>query len=385
MSSLLPGFTPASSNFLSKIPLNLLEYLTAYKFMSTHIGRIIRIYNRLRRGPVTIEIISKWAEQAGITISERQLYRDLELLKSIPLIEGEKIEEYVNEKNKKTWKLVYKESTEKISVYDINSFFLLKKFAPFPVLEERRKSIEKFEKIIYKYFSNNNFQQLIQANELYLHKTNFKENLYGAEEHKGIEDIIWALHNNRIIIIEQDIIDAANNQLSKDSFPLTFQPIELVFHHGRIHLSGFSKTNQFLIFAIDKQFHYSLTNDTFNRKKLLTSYNEHFAKLFGISKPINDKVYHIKLEFSRNYAEGFKSFHWHSSQQWTELKNGNYMLNLKCSIGRELVGFIVKGLAMVKVHQPLILKELVLKKLKETVALYEEDLEVDEELANEGI
>lgn len=353
--------------------------------MSTHIGRIIRIYNRLRRGPVTIEIISKWAEQAGISISERQLYRDLELLKSIPLIEGEKIEEFINEKNKKTWKLEYENSGENLSVYDINSFFLLKNFAPFAVLEQRRESIEKFEKIIYKHFSHNNFQHFIQANELYLSKTNFKENQYGPEEHKEIEGIIWALHNNRSIIIEQDIIDAANNQLSQESFPLVFQPMELMFHQGRIHISGFSKNNQFLIFAIDKQFQYSLTNDTFNRKNLLDSYSKHFAKLFGISKPINDKVYNIKLEFSWNYAEGFKTFHWHSSQKWTELKNGNYILTLQCSIGRELVGFIVKGLSMIKIHHPKILKDLVLKKLKETVALYEEGLEVDEERANAGI
>lgn len=353
--------------------------------MSTHIGRIIRIYNRLRRGPVTIEIISKWAKKAGITISERQLYRDLELLKSIPIIEGEKIEEFVNEKNKKTWKLEYDNSGENLSVYDINSFFLFKNFAPFAVLEQRKESIEKFEKIIYQHFSQNNFQQLIQANELYLSKTNFKENQYGPKEHKEIEDIIWTLHNNRMLIVEQDIIDAANNQLPQESFPLVFQPIELVFHQGRVYVSGFSKSNQFLIFAIDKQFQYSLTNDTFNRKKLLASYNEHVEKLFGISKPINDKVYNIKLEFSWKYAEGFKSFHWHSSQQWTELKNGNYILSLQCSIGRELVGFIVKGLSMIKVHQPKILKDLVLKKLKETVALYEEGLEVDEKRANAGM
>jgi predicted DNA-binding transcriptional regulator YafY len=352
--------------------------------MPAHLERLIRIYNRLRRGPVTIEIISKWAKQADILVSDRQLYRDLEQLKSIAVTDGEIVKEYINEKNKKTWKLEYKETSEKLSAFDINSFFLLKNFAPFAVLEERKTSIEKFEKIIYKYFSHNNFQQYIQANELFLRKTNFKENLYGPEEHKQIEDLIWALHNKRVIIIEQDLINTANVDLSNDSFPLQMFPMELVFHRGRIHLSGFSKTKQFLVFAIDKDFRYTLTNETFNRKKLLPSYKNHFEKLFGISKPADDKVYQIKLEFTKSYGDSMKTFHWHETQRWNKLKNGNYMLCFQSSIGRELVGFIATGLSMVKVHQPKILKDLVIKKLTETLDLYEKNLKMDGERANEG-
>jgi predicted DNA-binding transcriptional regulator YafY len=353
--------------------------------MSAHLERLIRIYNRLRRGPVTIEIISKWARQAGILVSDRQLYRDLEQIKSIALTDGEIVKEYINEKNKKTWKLEFKETSEKLSAFDINSFFLFKNFAPSAVIEERKASIEKFEKIIYKNFSHNNFQKYVQANELFHRKTNYYENLYHLKEHEKIEDIIWCLHNKRVIVIEKDLINCANIDVSEDSFPLQMFPMELVFHRGRIHLSGFSNTRQFLMFAIDRDFDFTLTNETFNRKKLLQDYKNHFEKLFGISKPINDKVHHIKLEFSKNYAESLKSFHWHHSQRWEQLKNGNYMLHLHCSIGRELVGFVAVGLAMIKVHQPKILRQLILKKFRETTDLYEKDLDIDEERANEGI
>lgn len=353
--------------------------------MSAHLERLIRIYNRLRRGPVTIEIISKWAKHAGICVSERQLYRDLEQIKSIALTEGEIVNDYINEKNKKTWKLEFKEKSEKLSAFDINSFFLLKNFAPSAVIEERKASIEKFEEIIYKFFSHNNFQEYIEANELFYRKTNYYENLYHLKEHEKIEDIIWCLHNKRVIVIEEDLINCANIDVSMDLFPLQMFPMELVFHRGRIHLSGFSKAQQFLMFAIDKDFDFTLTNETFNRKKLLHDYENYFEKLFGISKPVNDKVYHIKLEFTKNYAESLKSFHWHHSQRWEQLKNGNYMLHLHCSIGRELVGFIAVGLAMIKVHQPKILSQLILRKLKEATDLYEKGLDVDEALANEGI
>ncbi|MEO7835992.1 MAG: WYL domain-containing protein, partial [Ginsengibacter sp.] len=344
--------------------------------MSAHLERLIRIYNRLRRGPVTIEIISKWAKQAGILVSDRQLYRDLEQIKSIALTDGEIVKDFINEKNKKTWKLEFKEKSEKLSAFDINSFFLLKNFAPYAVIEQRKVSIEKFEKIIYKNFSQNNFQKYVQANELFERKTNYYENLYHLKEHEKIEDIIWCLQNKRVIVIEKDLINCANIDVSENSFPLQMLPMELVFHRGRIHLSGFSKTSQFLIFAIDKDFDFTLTNETFNRKKLLQDYKNYFEKLFGISKPINNKVYHIKLEFTKNYAESLKTFYWHNSQRWEQLKNGNYMLHLDCSIGRELLGFVAVGLAMIKVHQPEILRQLILKKVRETADLYEKDLEI---------
>lgn len=352
--------------------------------MPSHLERIIRIYNRLRRGPVTIEIISKWAKQAGINVSDRQLYRDLNKLKNIRLAEGETVVELNNEKNKKTWKLEYNHASEKLSDYDINSFFLLKNFAPYAVLEERRSSIEKFEKIIYKNFSNNNFQKFIQANELFMRKTNYNENLYGAEEHNQIEDIIWSLHNNRVITILKDVVDPGNFKIPDNLFPLDFYPMELVFHRGRVHVAGFSKTRKFLIFGIDKLFQFTLTNETFNRKSLLEDYKIEFDKLFGISKPANHKVYDIKLEITGNYAEALNTFKWHSSQRWEKLKNGNYFLHLHCSIGRELVGFIATGLDKVKVHQPKILRTLIMNKLHDTVNVYEKNIPIEEAKANKG-
>lgn len=73
--------------------------------MSNNLERLIRIYNRLRRGPVTIEIISKWAKGAGINISTRQLYRDLNSLQHLYFSDGENVIEFVDQKNRKTWKL----------------------------------------------------------------------------------------------------------------------------------------------------------------------------------------------------------------------------------------------------------------------------------------
>ena len=40
--------------------------------MAAHLERIIRIYNRLRRGPVTIDVLSKWATNAGIEVGTKK-------------------------------------------------------------------------------------------------------------------------------------------------------------------------------------------------------------------------------------------------------------------------------------------------------------------------
>jgi predicted DNA-binding transcriptional regulator YafY len=351
--------------------------------MSAHTERLLRLYNRLRRGPVTIDIITKWAKTAGLQISERQLYRDLNQLKSLQIAEGENVIEYTDEKNRKTWKLEYQEASEKITQYDINSFFLLKNFAPYAILEERRDSIEKLEKIIYKGSSKNKYQQLVEGNELYLRRTNYFVQMYGAIEHQQIEDLVWAVHNKRAVIIESITINPANIHFNDLSFPIKIYPLELVFHIGRVYLSGVSPvTNQVLIFAIDKHLKYVLTNERFNRKKYWNDYYQKVSSFFGISDPKDNKVYNIKIEFTKGFGISWMNYFWHHTQRWTQLENGNYMMHMRCSLGRELYGFLAYGLDKIKVHQPKALRDLFLKKMENVVAIHQLDLPINEEEAN---
>lgn len=351
--------------------------------MADNIERIFRIYNRLRRGPVTIEIIHNWATNAGIEVSKRQLYRDLNKLTTLHLPDGENVVEYADEKNRKIWKLEFDESVEKLSQYDISSFFLFKNFIPYSVYEQRKGSMAKFERIIYQQLSKNKYQQHIQANELYLRRTNFNDNMYGEIEHRQIEDLIWALHNKKLIVIEKELLNAANIHFPDDPFPLEMYPMELLFHRGRIHIAGVAKKNrQLLIFAIDKNLQFRLTNMAFDRGKFISMYNRKLATLFGISDPVDDRVYNVKIEFTGGYGESFKNFYWHHSQKWTRLKNGNYMLSMHCSIGWELVGFVAMGLDKVKVHEPKSLKILINSKAYIVAEIHAEDLPIYDKAPN---
>jgi hypothetical protein len=350
--------------------------------MAAHVERLIRIYNRLRRGPVTIEIITKWAAKAGIEVSSRQLYRDLNQLKNLQIAEGENVVEYTDEKNKKTWKLEYEENAGKLTTYDINSFFLLKNFAPYAVLDERKSSFEKIEKIIYKGFSKNSYQKYVEANELFLRATNFSDNKYGAAEHKQIEDLIWALHNSRCIIIEADAINVSNTKFRESAFPIKMYPLELIFHRGRIVISGATDFKSEVNFTIDIDFKYSLTNQAFKRSKYLKQYKIAMDNNFGLATPINDKLYNIKLEFTDSYALSMQRFILHHTQVWKPQKNGNSMLYLRCGISRELVGFLAAGLDKIKVHQPKILRDFMNKKYAESIMVNNGFLDVNEERAN---
>jgi hypothetical protein len=350
--------------------------------MSARLERLIRIYNRLRRGPVTIEIISKWANTAGIKVSERQLYRDLNDLNRLRVSEDESIVEYVDEKNKKTWKLLYAGDNLKITPYDINTFYLLKNFAHYTIYNHRISSFEKFEKILYRHFSSSNYQNHIEANELYFKRTNFSHNMYGAVEHKKIEELIWALQNKRMLTIVNDNINCANMHIEQEGFPISIYPLELIFHAGRVHIGGLEiGTGRLVIFAVD-DLEYNLTNETFARNKWIGHYKAEFEKLFGIAEPLSNRVYKIQIEFTGSLGNSDKNYFKHSSQQWRKLKNGNYMMELKCTLGRELFGFLGYNLDKIKVHKPRILKELWIKKLKNITAINEKDLALNEEAAN---
>lgn len=350
--------------------------------MSVRLERLIRIYNRLRRGPVTIEIISHWAQTAGIKVSSRQLYRDLNELQRLRIAEGENVVEYIDEKNRKTWKLEYAEVSERLTHFDINSFYLLKNFVPEGIISQRTSSIEKFEEIFYKALSQNKYQQYTQAHELYFRRTNYFGHIYGEIEHQQLEEYIWALHNKRSLVIDSIGINSANIHLPPNPFPLTMYPLQLVLHYGRLYISGLTEENKLVNFAVDKDTKFRLTNKTFNRKNKEAIYEKQMEVLFGISDPMDGKVFHIKIEFTSKYAQSWMRYFWHHSQKWVPMKNGNYMLHLHCTIGREMFGFLAYGLDKVKVHSPRILRRLFEKKMQQTLDIYTHDLAINEEKAN---
>jgi len=350
--------------------------------MADRLTRLIRIYNRLKRGPLTIEMTVKWAHGAGIDVSERQLYRDLNTLQHLQIASGENVVEFNDEKNKKTWKLEYDSESEAITDYDINSFYLFKSFVPGNIQQHRIDALEKFEKILYKNFSKNSYRNVAEASELYLRRTSYRNIIYGQKEHGYLEDFLWALQNKRVISITNSKVNASNINFEKYELPMQFYPMEMLFHDGQVYMAGLeASSGKVLTYMINKHLSFSLTNEVFNRKKISKQYRQQIDNRFALAEPIGDKIHRISIEFTGDYGLAVREVFLHPSATWKTLKNGNYMLQMKCCINRELVGFLGYSLDKVKVHQPKVLKDLVLKKLKDTLELYS-GKEIDEERAN---
>lgn len=333
----------------------------------------MRIYNRLRRGPLTIEVASLWAKSAGIRVSDRQLYRDLNTLVRLKFSDEESVVEFMDEKNRKVWKLEYQESNA-LTQYDLNSFFLFRNFIPFTIHEHRKDSFEKLEQILYRSLSRSRYQQYVEANELLLNRSNFHESLYGEEEHNKIEDLLWAVQNKRTIVVEEEVLNAAHITLESNDFPLTMLPLELLFHRGRVYVCGLEDGKaKYMAFAVDKGLKFRLTNDGFDHKKNWAVYQKIFDKVFGITQPFEDKYYNIKLEYRARDGENLKTYFLHPSQKWKKLRNGNHMLQLKCGIGPELLGFLSESFDRVVVHQPEVLKDLLVSEMLKAVSVYKKE------------
>ena len=57
--------------------------------MSDKSERLLKIYARLKRSPVTIEIIRDWAKKNDIKVSERTFYRDIARLVELNFLDDQ--------------------------------------------------------------------------------------------------------------------------------------------------------------------------------------------------------------------------------------------------------------------------------------------------------
>lgn len=320
--------------------------------MSDKATRMLRIYERLQRGPATILSLKDWTKNNEINISERTLYRDLMELKELSLVKGEKIIEYKGEKNKKTWKIEFNESSNELTEFDIHSFLLVQNFTPLVILNARRNSLDKLSDAIFKNYSKSKFERNVLLFHTKMNTTNFYELPYAESYNKILEDCIWAIQNERKMEIENIQFDYTS--LSKSvQFPLTLKPLQIIYHRGAIHLGGIiNNSKKIIVVALEQITNYKLTNEAFNFKKIEPVFIKEMNNRFGITENINTKTFYIELEFSEITGSFVKNHYWHNSQKITQLDNGNYLFSIKCGINRELVGWIFQWMSNCKVVKP---------------------------------
>ena len=327
------------------------------------IERLHFIYQLLEIEPRTVQDICKELAKAGYTTANRQIYNDLLQLEKSYLRKNQQLQITTGQHNQKTYRLVYTDSSISVTGYDVNSYQLSRLSMTTYITEGRGDSINKFRDIVAEkimHLSKTKYTTLpIEQN----FNSHFFERKYSADFNKISEDIIWSIANNKIIEIV-DIYGDATAVTKEITYPIKLKALLLVYHNGAYYTAGFTeKKNEFLTIDLSKIVAYNITNQTFAHKKALPLAKAELQKRFGLTGNIDKEVYDIELEFSSITGEFLSHYHWHESQTFSILKNGNYRMKMHCGINRELFGWIFRWMGTVKIIGPKKLKELYLEQL----------------------
>jgi hypothetical protein len=292
------------------------------------------------------------------------------------ILEDERLIVTEGEKNKKTWKIEYSESKTKLTEFDINSYLLFKNFLPLPVVLSRQKSLDNIENLFYSTYSKSRFEDFMTVADRQIEGSHFYEVADIISYQKILEDVIWSIQNKRemqILAVRYDYTSIA----SSVTFPLDFLPVQLLYHRGVVHVSGFLKgKKKLIILALEQIKTYKLTNKMFDNKPLLQLLEKKMLKRFGITENLDKNIYDIEIEFSELTGTFVKNQNWHPTQKFEKLENGNLLMKLHCGINRELVGWIFQWMSNAKVCKPLVLKEILAAKFREILQTYEQDSDI---------
>lgn len=331
---------------------------------------LLRIYNRLRQSPVTLDVLFQWTERQDIKISRRSLYRYLDDLEKTVHFQGEKLLVYEGEKNKKVWKIEFDKSSGSLSQFDINTYYFIRNFIPSSLSGPRALSLEKFDTIIYEALSKSKFQTNVDVHDNSFLRTNYVDALYSEKDHIFLEDIIWAIQNHRKIKI-----DAIN--FDPQLFPKGFDtgilvcPIKLLHHFGLLYICTFSPDlNKIVILPFSVIVESSITGVEFNPATYQPFLIDYLATHFGVAVNYDEEIYDITLEVAGFLGNYMLTMFWHTSQRFEQKGDGNILIHFHCGINRELIAFILYFMDNIKVLAPLVLKEKVVASLQSTLDNY---------------
>jgi len=330
---------------------------------SIHLERILCIYNLLKTNACDIQIIITHLKQKNFQVLKRQIYRDLETIKSSIINKNETfIENKINDR-KKEWFI-----TNAIDQQTYDFDFLLRLF---------------FSKNNLNYLTQDHVEydswvtNFIQSNSNYIHShfrdisesivdSEFYQKIYNKKEYQLLKDLLWCISEGYKIRIEQKILDATCCSFNKTEYVLT--PIKIIVHRGSLYVGGFAE-KKIVVLDLCQIIEYKVSTKKYNnRQDLLKTLNKDLGSRFGISENIDSNVYNIEIELSEITGEYLKKFHWHHSQKF-KLTSKGYTMTMECGINRELVSWIFQWMDNVRIVKPDVLKSIYLSQLFKSSAI----------------
>lgn len=272
------------------------------------IDRILFIIELLKDNSLTIHDLKRNIEKRYSKISLRQIQRDLEDI------------------------IKFLSKDESINTYRVNylKYYKIEKYKQEELLKNDNVIIE--TKFYYQNFTQNNFEKF--------------------------ELIKNAINESKSILISNLINDETGDNTNFITKNISFIPIKIINHRNTFYVGGLNiKKSIIQIFGINQLEKISISKSFKNQIELNNKFNDELSHRFGVSKNIDAKVYDIKIEISSVLAGFVKNHFWHHSQKFTKCNN-NLILNFKCGINRELLGWLFQWMYNIRIIEPQILKDL---------------------------
>lgn len=240
-------------------------------------------------------------------------------------------------------------------------------------LNEIDKFLPREEKLIsyrrnylkyYKIKKNTDYNSIHKMDDAII-ETNFYEQKLSNGDTEKLEIIKNAIEGSKSIIISNLINDETGDNYNFTTTNISFIPLKIIYHRNSLYVGGYNNNKNIVqIFGINQLQNITLSKAYKNKTELSDVLQTELMARFGVSKNIDSHVYDIKIEISSVLAGFIKNHFWHHSQKYTK-RNNNLILNLKCGINRELLGWLFQWMYNIRIIEPPILKQYYEKTLHE--------------------
>ena len=287
------------------------------------LDRLKLIYNILKKNQLSInEILNQLTEEKSL-VSRRQIERDLINVKKYILNENE----------------------------ELNSIKI--------------KRLKYFQIQLKSKLINSNYNK---DQKRIITKSNFYNSNKSLQFYKILDQLNIAINDHKLILIEELKYDFTGDNHKQNIIIIEFAPVKIIKHRGTFYIIGFNVKNlmELLAYDLDQLVHIVVRKERFDYELLSRRAETELDKRFGITKNINQEIYDIHLEFTSSLGIFIKKFHWHSTQKFHQKSNNETLvMNLRCGINRELLGWICQWMYNVRIVSPTLLQDYYQKTLSQ--------------------
>lgn len=291
-----------------------------------HYNLIIDIIRLLEQGDQTVKSLLEKLKQPA---KSHQIRKAIGIIKKMHV---DRFFEETGRSNTKRWRL-----ESQTTVYEYNTQRLLRGVLP-RVFSIKRQDI---------------VENLVGKLDSAMDSTHFYETEAHRKLDENLETILFAIDRcNKIRI----------NEISGDStslgtsiiFPVIVLPISIRYHRGCFYLVSVENTGtntSVWTFQID-QLSIAPTDESFQKAEYIALIDSALKYRFGISQNINGEVYDIRLRFSSITGTFIKDQFWHDEMNLPIQDGDGWIVEFRCGINRELVGWLFQWMSNVKVLGP---------------------------------